>query len=855
MSFLSWLTGRSEKESDVYANYDKVDSVVQEIKSIGTNQVETARTEINSAITALNNVNGVAQYVGQVKASGYDSVFDSIATSISQIGEQLQNKAESIKTYEDAHGYEKILSTIAMTGAKLGEGILSVAEDIGDGVVSIAGWLAPEDSDLEKACESFVKKNWSHDAFNFYYNKDFAKKSAFTEDSAIAGGLKIVGSTAGYLALGGIVSGAAVPLANSSKGVIKAAGTFLNSTTKVNTLTAALSGMGSGTEAGLKSGLSMDEAAAGGAKQAAIQGTLAYAGGKLGERSAKNSAIKEQEKIIKNADDILANKEGIASAKSDVIKARKAYQQAISDGADDATKAALKTKYTTAQDALEKVTNGKPNINLEAVEQTKNNAQKAIENINSGKVKFQGYNDKISKAAREKVEDLSNRVAYNYKFQGQGALQSVKNVAEEGAKNTFKTVQARTNQVAYDVQTATVSDTWNAVKKGFKDLKPTITKTVVPAAVNAIKNPTNITTVANATGREYMDSKGAAQFKKTSAARTIVGTPDDGTIQITTDEPERIKKTPSVGGNNDNTGGGNTGGGNTGGGNTGGGSTGGGNTGGGSTGGNYEDSSVQFRSNVDKDADKKATNDDKKSEKPSNTTTNANKSEKPSNTTTDANKSEKPSNTTTDANKSEKPSNTTTNTVTTPSSTNTGTTTTTTGGSTTGSGTFHTGGGYTGTGGYTENNTTLPTDATTETTTSGLDDIKDTLTDGTTSIEDVIKGSKYTKIPSTPSPVTTSPSSGGASAVIPIAAGLSAAAAAGIGAKAYMDRKKNNDNGEDEDEFDTDEWSGDDSVDIQYDDSSDNENYLDADDDYSYQTEDSSEKYDARSSDELADLQ
>ena len=173
---------------------------------------------------------------------------------------------------------------------------------------------------------------------------------------------------------------------------------------------------------------------------------------------------------------------------------------------------------------------------------------------------------------------------------------------------------------------------------------------------------------------------------------------------------------------------------------------------------------------------------------------------------------------------------------------------------TTTGGTYHTGGGYTGTGGYTENNTTLPTDGTTETTT-GLDDIKDTLTDGTTSIEDVIKGSKYTKIPSTPSPVTTTSPSGGSSAVIPIAAGLSAAAAAGIGAKAYMDRKKNNDNGEDEDEFDTDEWSGDDSVDIQYDDSSDNENYLDTDDDYTYQTADNSEKYDARSSDELADLQ
>ena len=58
-------------------------------------------------------------------------------------------------------------------------------------------------------------------------------------------------------------------------------------------------------------------------------------------------------------------------------------------------------------------------------------------------------------------------------------------------------------------------------------------------------------------------------------------------------------------------------------------------------------------------------------------------------------------------------------------------------------------------------------------------------------------------------------------------------------------------------EFDTDEWSGDDSVDIQYDeDTANGENYLDDDDDYSYQaTSNNEEKYDARSSEELADLQ
>ena len=178
--------------------------------------------------------------------------------------------------------------------------------------------------------------------------------------------------------------------------------------------------------------------------------------------------------------------------------------------------------------------------------------------------------------------------------------------------------------------------------------------------------------------------------------------------------------------------------------------------------------------------------------------------------------------------------------------------------------TVHTGGGYSGTGGYmgTGDYTGINSDAgitngVTDGATDDISDITNVLDDGTTSIEDVIKGSKYTRIPTSSKPVTTT-SSSGSSAVIPIAAGLSAAAAAGIGAKAYMDRKKNNDNGEDDEEFDSDEWTGDDAVDIQYDDSSDmnaGENVLDADDDYSYQPAEETEKYDARSSDELADLQ
>ena len=44
MGFMSWLTGRDEKESDVYANYDKVSTVVNEITTIGTTKVSNAQT-------------------------------------------------------------------------------------------------------------------------------------------------------------------------------------------------------------------------------------------------------------------------------------------------------------------------------------------------------------------------------------------------------------------------------------------------------------------------------------------------------------------------------------------------------------------------------------------------------------------------------------------------------------------------------------------------------------------------------------------------------------------------------------------------------------------------------------------
>ncbi len=818
MGLYEFFTGRSEKEQDVYENEEMVEQVVSEIKTIATTNVSNAQEEITNAVNAINEVNGVAQFVGTVNADGYSEVFTSVTEAITQIGDAIQNKAEDIKTYKDSKWYEKLGSTFAMTGAKLGEGILSVAEDLGDGVVSIAGWIAPKDSGFEKACEDFVKKEWSHDAFNFYYNSDFAKKSAYTEDSALASGVKIVGSTVGYLALGGVVSGAGSTIAGKAAGVFgkaaqgsgkiaKLAGAagkaghaitgLASSTTWGSTAVAGLAGMGSGTESGLLSGKSFDDAAKGGAIQGVIQGGLAFGAGKISEGLSKRKALKEAEEAFKTAQGEAGDTAKLmAEAEKNMGPEANVSREYALKQMDDAIEAT--TKVRKAAENLEKVKNSKWSD-------------------------YQAYTDSITKKGYSVGEKIATPI--------QSTKTAIGKMSVENAANTFKTIQARANMAAYDIQTATVKDTWNATKEGVKNL----TGGVIEGAKN-LKNPVYDAAILNAGVREVVDAKGNAQFRTTEAARKIEPTPDDNVDLY----PEK---------------------------------------------------------DVDYTINRKPTPSNQQQD--TNTTPNPNPSPSPSpspNPTpnpgtsqtqfrqTDPNPTPNPSNPTvgTVAPTTTSPSSATT----TPTTISPATTSPTTSGPTTsittppsnaGNGneattgstnTIHTGGGYTGTNGYTSspsgytpgqsNTIGNMTDGTIDGTTGTDSSLTGALTEGTTSIEDVIKGSKVTKIPTSPSPVTTTSSSSGSSAVIPIAAGLSAAAAAGIGAKAYMDRKHNNDNGEDdEDEFDTDEWSGDDSVDIQYDeDTANGENYLDDDDDYSYQaTSNNEEKYDARSSEELADLQ
>ena len=849
MGFLSWLTGRDEKEQDVYANYERVDDLVANLKKVSTDNVTAANDAVKAAVTELNNVNGMAQFVGQVSADCFAPTFERVASTIDQIGTLVQQKADNIKTYEESAWYEKLGSTLAMTGAKLGEGILSVVEDLGDGVVSLVGWVAPKDSGVEKWCSEFVQKEWSHDAFNFYYDSEFAKKSAFTEDSGLAGGVKLVGTVAAYCFGGGLVAGAgtaAVGTAKAGSMVAKVAGAaskVASASTWGAAVLAGVAGMGSGTEQGLLEGKSFDEAAWSGAKQGVVQAGLAFAGGKLGEKISKVTAVKGATKaanqaaktaanatddlvraaanstddVIKAASKVVTNStddlvRAAANSSDDVLKAASKVvsnatddlAKAVASGSDDAIRAAQKTLANATDDLVKAAANSTDDaikaVGKQVTQLTDDAANKATElATQQGKrlSDFQGYDDALSRAGR----DVGQKATQNVIQQGlvKGTVTNVKAVANAGltagktAVNTgINAGKTAINAVTHPVQTIKTIGT-SAVNAA---------KAAPGAIVNGVKAaPGAIVTTAKTVGSAALHNPGVllqggnAMYNNGQAANNIAGfdTPNVDVMGPTVQEV---------------------------------------------TDGFTEASGIDFRVEDPGITDPGTTNPgtpDPGYTDPGYTGPGYTGPGYTGPGTTDPG--------------------TTVPGTTVPGTTDPGTTypgTTNPG---------YTGPGYTG-----------PSD--------GIDGTDGTHTgsgfggddefngpafeigegfgdegDEFDSLADIIaNGDKLTEIPQSSTPIKAN-SNGGASAVIPIAAGLSAAAAAGIGAKVFMDKKNNADNGED-DEFDTDDWSEDGQIEIDYDESEGSiaDQYLNDEDDYGYQA-DTGEKYGARSSEELADLQ
>ena len=828
MGFLEWLTGRDKNASEIAGKDDsKVQDVVDELNNIASEsgEVGTAKDNVKVAIDALTRVHGVSELTNSsIHPESYTSVFDDIGTSIKKISSNLESAAETIGEYnknKKEHPFKTAFGTFGMAGLKVLEGGVSLIEDLGDGVTSIIGWVAPEGSAVENWAKAVTKANWSNDIFKGAYNT-LDKYSVFTQDSGAASAFKVVGQTVSTIALGGALAGAADGL-NAAGKFTKVASVFQkigSSTTLSNSLVAGVSGLGSGTESALQHGASMNEAFGSGAIQGAIQGGLAFAGGKVSEKIQKGAAIKE----MKNGIEDLNNK-GLSTQAENMSNQLEALKKTSSgsmfQGYNDAlTRRAYNSGFEIGKNGIKDFGGAARDfITKSGTEQASQFATTQITKANEslsktinklGTPSTQGY-------ASRSVENVINRSSGVHVDKPKSPTGQFISKETAGKIGKITTTASRTGGLASNlgIVTADIVKEDNVADGAAAQFRRS-------SGVDNIKSPDKIETKK----KLEIDSENSNGDKSNGDGSRNTKSNGDGS---------RNTKSNGNGFNSD-------------------GSKGGGSNGGGSS---YSDGSIskqQFR----KSDDDSQTDDKSKKSTTNDTTKTSDKKTTPDTTKTSDTK------TTSDTTK-------TSDKKTTPDATKTSDTTSKSNNTAAvnipqDKTTVHTGGGYsasngyTGTGDYTGANTGTGdyTGANSETgVTDDISGITSVLDDGTTSIEDVIKGSKYTKIPTSSKPITTT-SSSGSSAVIPIAAGLSAAAAAGIGAKAYMDRKKNNDNGEDDEEFDTDEWTGDDAVDIQYDDSSDTnagENVLDADDDYSYQPAEETEKYDARSSDELADLQ
>ena len=870
MGFWEGVAGHGDYDS-IRANFDLIDQGLQALTDLKTAEVMDANDAIKEAVNKLNNVKGM-EYVGSVDAGAVDTVTDSINTTIGEIITAVTEKEEMVKSYDSAEEYEHVCSTLAMGLAKVGEGALSVVEGLGDGVNTLIGWTIGIFSD--EAAEDWadyaeIETNWSHDVFSGYYESDYAKASNFTEDSIAAGCFKTVGQTVTLLYAGGFVSGAASELGLGTKIAEvsniggKVVGAASSSTWGATTV-AGISTLGNETGKGMQAGKTFMQASDDAKGKAVLAAGTAFIAGKAGEGLSKYAAVKDASKALDSADEALDSAKTALDQADDAVReageamtnpdVAKGYAENMFDDALDA-RVAAKTAVDEADDAY-------------------NAAKEALTDVKASKWStYEGYSDSITKAGqadgaqfvknvratKDVITDGVSALGKTASSIRSGEVDVSKSIAAEEAQNTFKesvknlgselkTTVTDNNAVAHGVKTiasgtkTVASNTVNGVKNfasTAKDagvdvaLAQTANKavtTVATGVVNTVTNPSIAGKVGAATvAIENNAGDASSQFKITSNPTNLSGSGAESKIT----NPKKATETTipqedggdDSGGENDQShvpsGGYSPSGGTT--------PT--------DTGSTNNDSNEQFKEVTDTIKEIKQD------------TTKVDDGGTASIQPIDI--KEEPTPTT--------PIDHDTPTddvvVVTPTPTDNTPTVITTN-PTDGGGTTTTGGGYSRSGGYTSSSSDTPT------TTPPTDGIKDSVRD----IDDIIRGNNktYKQIPKSSSVISKKSTSGAGSSVIPIAAGLSAAAAAGIGAKAYIDRKKNNDNGEDEDDFDTEEWSENGNLDIDYSEDSDNkveENLIDedndtyaSDDDYAYQ-EAEEEKYDARNNEELADLQ
>ena len=203
--------------------------------------LDSTNVDIKKGIDMIYNARGAENMnIDFSPITGYQS---QVVEAVEKMASEIKKKANEIEEYQDAPWYKKLFATIGMGALKLVEGLASFVENIGDGLVSIVGFIGGIfSSEFKNSVAEFVRTDYVGETTAKWYEegwlKDVNKYSYMSHESTAANILKGVGTAAGYVILTVATAGAGGAVAAAS--------------TAISAGAAAVGGIGSGTQNALK---------------------------------------------------------------------------------------------------------------------------------------------------------------------------------------------------------------------------------------------------------------------------------------------------------------------------------------------------------------------------------------------------------------------------------------------------------------------------------------------------------------------------------------------------------------------------------------------------------------------------
>ena len=268
---------------------EKVESSL-DMLSNAKSKLKNTSTEFESALLEV--VNASKGYL-EISPDVLVAVPEQICSNIDSLASLIEEKEAEIKKYNEASPLDKFFATLGMGVTKFGEGFFSAGEQLLDGGLTIVGWgVGIFSKDAQNGIADFIEKDHVGDFFIDQYENGVLKgindNSLFSHNSTAANIFKFAGVATGYITATALTGGA-FGLA-SGGGAAAGASAGLNSLA-MNMGISAIGGLGEGTEGGLQTGQTFDQASLSGIGQATVQAGTVFVAGKAVDKIFGNGAV------------------------------------------------------------------------------------------------------------------------------------------------------------------------------------------------------------------------------------------------------------------------------------------------------------------------------------------------------------------------------------------------------------------------------------------------------------------------------------------------------------------------------------------------------------------------------------